>query len=148
MVNRLDKISSCQPSTAWWQKLQLYLSPVHASHISFASLGCYGQNTQEKDHPQAIRKSHQKNQGKTPARFGQKDIAWLQGITRYYPTLSQHLRNGKIRAVTRCLVRVKNASLPPNTCSLCVGKTSKTHKLKRTDNWLRERIGQSRSGYV
>lgn len=144
MVNRLDKISSCQPSTAWWQKLQLYLSPIHASHISCASLGCYGQNTQEKDHPQAIRKSHKKNHGK-PARFGQKDFDWFQGIIMYYPTLSRHLRNGKIHAITTCPARVKNASLPPNTCSLRAGKTIKTQKLKRTDNWLREGIGQSRS---
>lgn len=42
----------------------------------------------------------------------------------------------------------QNASLPKNTCSLCVGKTSKTYKIKRTDNWLGERIGQSKSGYV
>lgn len=127
MVNRLDKISSCQPSTAWWQKLQLYLSPIHASHISCASLGCCGQNTQEKDHPQAIRKSHPKNQRKTPARFDQKD---LLGCRAYLCTI---LHYHSIWGIGKSMLqRVKNGSLPPNICSLCVGKTSKTHKLKRT----------------
>lgn len=143
IVNRLDKISGCQPSMAWWQKLQLYLSPIHASHVSCASLECYRQNTQEKDHPQAMRKCHPKNQGKTPARSGQKYYTWMQSIIMYYPVLSQHSRNGKIQAVARCLSWVKNASLPLNTCCLCFGKTSKTHKLKRTEDWLSQDLAMS-----
>lgn len=79
-------------------------------------------------------KSIQKISEKSPARFSKNDFTLLQNLIMFYPRLSQHLRNGKIHAVTRCLAMVKNAS-PSNTCSLHVVKTSHIRKPKIKDNW-------------